>query len=87
MKQKKLYFGQKSKSIVYFEFNLNLSSFEFIEFFRFFEKKPLNINKSFLENSMVINRKLKQFDFNKKLSFFPKRLSNSFIYIKSYHLD
>lgn len=85
LKQKKVYFGQKTKNKFFFNFDTTLSSIEFFDFFRFFTSKPFNKNKS--SDLFVTNRKLKQFDFNKALFIMPKNLKSSFLFIKLYHLN
>lgn len=87
LRKKKLYFGQKSKDSIFFTFNLTLSSIEFIEFFRFFSKKPLNLAKTNIDNIMIINKKLKQFEFNNKFFIDSNNLCSSFFFFKLYHLN
>lgn len=87
LKKKKLYFGQKIKSSSIFSFNLNLYSIDFIDFFRFFSLKPFFFKKTNLDELLVINKKLKQFEFNNNLLLLSKNLDNSFIFLQLYHLN
>lgn len=85
LKKKKLYFGQKSNNFLFFNFNMTLYSFEFIDFFRFFSKLPFKIDKK--SDIIIINRKLKQFDFNKSIFIVSKKSSYSFFFFNLYHLN
>lgn len=85
IKKKKLYFGQKTKTTIYFNFNMTLSSEEFIDFYRFFLKQPFFFKKT--NDLFVVNRKLKQFDFNKSVFVVPNKIKFSYQCISLYHLN
>ena len=87
LKKKKLYFGQKSKNTIYFTFNTSLSSIEFIEFFRFFSKKPFKFEKNKTNDVFIVNRKFKPFEFNKNIFLIPEKSKFSFFFLKNYHLN
>lgn len=87
LKKKKVYFGQKSKNKVYFFFNLSLCGDDFVNFFRFFLKKPLNLNKTKFEDFVIINKKLKQFNFNNNLFLVSNNLDSSFEKLNLYYLN
>lgn len=87
LKKKKLYFGQKSKNTIYFTFSTTLSSLEFIEFFRFFSKQPFDFKNNKISDLLIVNRKFKQFDFNKSIFLVPDKSQSSFFFFKLYHLN
>lgn len=86
-KKKKIYFGQKIRSNVHYYFSLNISIIDFVEFFRFFLKVPINKNKTkFYDENIIINKKLKQFEFNNNL-FFSFKTSSSLYFFTNYYLN
>lgn len=87
LKKKKLYFGQKSRNNIFFTFNLNLSSLQFIDFYRFFSKIPLNLKKSKIDENLIINNKLKQFEFNNNMLLLCNNSDSSFFNLNLYHLN
>lgn len=87
LKKKKLYFGQKSRNNIFFTFSLNLSSLQFIDFYRFFSVKPLSLKKTKIEQDIIINKKLKQFELNNNLLLLFNDLESSFRFLHLYHLN